>query len=57
MSGCSEIDAGRFQRASPAAGQICWDFFVGLGLGQEAFGSYGSISPLDSIYVFCFSFN
>lgn len=44
MSGCSESDADRFQRASAAAGQICWDFSVGLGLGQEAFGRYGTPS-------------
>lgn len=37
MSGSWVSDADRFQRASPAAGPICWDFSVGLGLGQRSF--------------------
>lgn len=62
MSGCSESDADRFQRASAAAGQICWDFSVGLGLGQEAFGRYGtpsmySVFPITELtaHTFCTS--
>lgn len=49
MSACSESDADRFQRVSPAPGKICWDFSVGLGLDQEAFGKYDIVSPPDSI--------
>lgn len=49
MSGCSESDADSFQRASPAAGQICWGFSVGLGLEEKLSEGMAALSPQVSV--------